>query len=110
MASEKTDMGGQPVVEEDKLQFNGLRPKFGIRNAEFGIARGTNGLAVISPPRLSKNPLTSTIFAEMENAGLPPRSIIPNSEFRISCRASLGDKLQFTVPQSASHPSKRNAP
>jgi hypothetical protein len=61
--------------------------KFGfigsIRNSEFGIARGTNGLAVISPPRLSKNPLTSTIFAEMENAGLPPRSIIPNSEFRI---------------------------
>lgn len=26
MASEKTDMGGQPVVEAGKLQFIGLKP------------------------------------------------------------------------------------
>ena len=28
---------------ESKLQFNGLRPKFGIRNSEFGIIRASLG-------------------------------------------------------------------
>ena len=54
--------------------------EFGMRNSEL---RGDDRLSRNLTSASSKNPFLSTMFTEMISVEFPPRSLIPNYEFRI---------------------------